>query len=854
MPIPRVLWPVAQPGGGTVAPRDDINATATPPAERNASVLGLGLRIPLIYGRTTIGARMAILVVHGADLLILSVVGHGPIDAIESVTIDDKPLPTGAQVTSYLGAAGQTADPWLVAAFAAQGVTYADALPGIAYYVIRIPGGSGTGLPNLLATVRGRLLYDPRSGLTVYSDNPALALADLLSNATYGASRSVDWATVTTVANANDALVGGEKTRTLGLALENGAPAAQVTNTLRTYAGCYVDRSGTDIRLIPDGVASVELAIDESMILENSLRLKKRGVANMPTVMRVTWSDMASGGKAGEAVVELPGVSTGALDRVESSIQLPGVTRYSQAWREGIERLNKLTLADIEAQWSMFDTALRLRVGAVVSLTHSVGLAAKQLRLSRVANRGLGLYDVVAAEYDPAVYSSAVATAPSTSDTDLPDPMSPPAVVGLTLVEEVYQLENGSWASRIAATWTVATWAYIAGYRAELWAGATLLAVGTTESAVWRTGPLQEGVSYTLRVAAMSKWKVGAWADASLTAAGKYLLPGNVPNVTGFEVGGEVRLSISAATDLDMVGYEIHYGPVGCSWALSSTVKFVDFVNAASGVGGYCVFRDAPAGTWDFLVCARDSVGQYSPTPARVTLTVTLDVNAFLVGNHAFTNPTPTGLAEYSLPGDPARYWVTEDGVMAATKFPANPASSYGNVAATYHASQTSEIVTEAWDVGVAVGGNWAGTLSSVALSGSKVDQISLSPDGTTYTDQGSLTAKANGRFGKLKATATGTSTLKVGLPTLALRIDAIPRVENGTVATNASGYTRITLANSYTAVKSLNLTPQGTAARQAVADNIVVNGSGVCSFDVYLFNAAGTQLAGPVLWDWEGV
>jgi hypothetical protein len=63
---------------------------------------------------------------------------------------------------------------------------------GAVYSVVRIDPGALGGVPALVAQIRGRKLYDPRTDTTVYSSNPALALADFLDNPVYGKGALVD--------------------------------------------------------------------------------------------------------------------------------------------------------------------------------------------------------------------------------------------------------------------------------------------------------------------------------------------------------------------------------------------------------------------------------------------------------------------------------------------------------------------------------------------------------------------------------------------------------------------------------------------------------------------------------------
>lgn len=820
MPIPSVLWPTIQAGAGSVAPVADLNATATTPEDRTATILAFGNAIPVIYGRTTIGARIATAIVHGADLLLLCVISRGEIDVIESVTADGEALPAGASFTAYTGTLAQSPDASLVAAFAARSVVYADALPGIAYAVVRLPPNENAGLPALVFTVRGRKVIDPRTGTTGYTDNPALALADFLGNPVFGGGLVVDSSGVAAVADRCDAVIGTspneQKRRTVGLALTEQRAASEWVNTLRAYAGCFVDRAGASVRLIADAPAAVEMSFTAADIVAGSLRVRKRGTANVPTVVRLAWSNPDKQFATDEVAVSLPGVEEGTQARRESSVALPGILRYAQAVREATERLNKLWLTDLEVQFTAFDGALRLRVGAVIEVTHPIGLSAKPLRVTRLSDKGFGRWDVSTVEYDPAVYSDAVVVAPTYADTTLPSPLAPPAVTGLGLAEEVYQLQTGTYASRIAATWDAAIWPYLSGFRVELYAAGALIEADTVTAAQWRSGPVREGESYTVRVQSLSRFAAGAWASEAIVALGKQLPPGNVAWLDSIEVGGEVRLWWAAAVDIDIWRYGVGYGPVGVTRAACTVLDLVDSLRFQT--------KEIPVGTWDFLVWAVDSVRNESPAVARKTQEVTLDAASFLVDSHEYAAPTTTGMAEFRLaPDDNTRYFDTEDGVALATKLP-GAVSAYADVLGSYHAAQTSELTTEAADFGLALTGNWRSDLDTTALSGSIESFIDLSDNGSVWAPYSGSTAKSAGRFGRLRARATGSATLRVAVPTAKLRIDAVPREEPGSITALASGGTLVQLTGKYTAVKHLALDPAaGTTPITTRYDRVLV-------------------------------
>jgi hypothetical protein len=549
---------------------------------------------------------------------------------------------------------------------------------------------------------------------------------------------------------------------------------------------------------------------------EGSLKPRKLRRREAPTVVTVRYTDTTVTPWAERsATAYAAGVQAGTTPRRESVVSLPGIQSYAQAYREAVERLNHFTLEDLEVAWEAPDEALAIERGDVVSVTHPIGLADKWVRVTDIRPSGPGRYRITAREYDPASYSDAVENGPTWGDTALPSPTNPPSLAGLVVAEEVYQLENGTYASRLRATWTAATWPYLAGYRVEVYRLGALIATATAASAVYATAAVQEGVEYVVKVAALTTiGTAGAWAQANLTPAGKGLIPGDVPSVTAFEAGGRVYATAQAAVDLDVWRYEWRYWPSGGSWATGTLIDRADALRMQT--------YQMPTGAWTLGVKAIDSVGQYSANAATAAVTVTSDAGSFLVSSYEQTAPTLTNMASYTLaPTDTATYYVTEDGATAASKFPTSPASSYTAIAATYHASLTSTWLGEAEDFGLSLSGNWSGSAVVNDLSGSHTSALGLSPDGSAWTYYAGLSTKQTGRFARLRHEATGTATMRVTVPGQSIRLDAIPREEVGSATSSASNAATVYLSGDYTATKRVTITPTGTTAASHTVDNV---------------------------------
>lgn len=824
--------------------RSDINAVATPPKDSQLTVAAENAPLRIVYGLQRLGAQVANVLVYQNKLVVHAIWCEGPIDSIVLATMNDQTIPVAVTATHYTGAPGQAADATLIAAFAAISITYADALPGIAYSVFVVPVDASDGFPNFAAEIKGRKVYDPRTLATVWSNNPALCLADFIGSSSYGLNRTADSISVSAAANECDAVVGASARRTLNLVIDGVATTRQHVEALRAYAGCFIVESSGALKLVPDRPRATDHTVTAADILSGSLRLSRLGVQDIPTVIDVRWTDTSvTPWIERSAIAYAAGVLLGTTPRRESQISLPGIHLYSQAYREGVERLNHFMLEDLEAEWTGFDEAAAMQPGHVVSLTHPIGLTAKLMRITEVSAVTAGRYRIKSREYDPAAYSDVVVSEPTYSDTSLPNPAAPSAVTGLVLTEEVYQMANGTWTTRIKIVWNAVDYPYIRHYRIEVYLLGELIYAGFTENALCRTPPMQERVTYVVQVAVVSTiGSVGALAQANIATLGKYLAPSNVPSITVFEAGGRVYASWAPAVDVDIWRYEVRYGNTGGSWATSILLDRVDSLRLNTDM--------IPTGTWKMYVKALDSVGLYSATAAEATFTVTSDAAAFLVDTYDSTTPTLTNMAEYSL-FDGVRNWVTEDNVAFATKYSSN-LSTYTNPLATYHSSLTSTWLGESEDFGLSLGGQWTGTATVAALNGSMASSMGFSPDGSAWTYQSGLSHRLNSRFVRLKHEALTTSTQRVSVPTQNIRLDAVPREEVGYSTSSAAGPITITLANPYVAVKRITISPEGTTARTATYDAIVLGGT--TTFNVYIFDAAGVKIASPFRWVFQGV
>jgi len=170
----------------------------------NVTANGSALDHQVIYGRVRIAGARVFDSTTGADNKtlhrVLAFSGH-EIESFDEIYLNDElvTLDGSGNITSpsrynglvtikeHLGATDQVADADLVSAVPEWTTNHR--LRGISYLYIKFTFNADAfpnGIPEVTATIKGKKVYDPRTSLTVWSDNPALCIRDYLTETGYG--------------------------------------------------------------------------------------------------------------------------------------------------------------------------------------------------------------------------------------------------------------------------------------------------------------------------------------------------------------------------------------------------------------------------------------------------------------------------------------------------------------------------------------------------------------------------------------------------------------------------------------------------------------------------------------------
>lgn len=508
--------------------------------------------------------------------------------------------PTKARVRKYLGAPGQAADSGLITNY--PGVwTSAHTATGIAYLVVELDYDQDAfigGVPNVSAVVRGMKCYDPRTGTTAWTENPALHIRALATHSLAGAlpTASIDDASISAAANVCDTTA----TYTVGTAAfvralykagyawtADQKPIDGIHDLCEAMGGDWVFADGK-LRVSAGAyVTPNTLTLDETWLSDDTPVQVQVEQARLSLVNTITASIADS--LQDYRVVPLPRLAPSAYLTTDGaslpqSIQYAAVTFSGQAQylascalRRMRQGLGLVVRCNYRAwQIERFD---------VVNVTLSrFGWTNKPFEVlsdtwTEDGSIELTLRETSSTIWDMDAGFSAVDLAPNT---DMPAAWGLPTVAGLvattgdsTLLRQL----DGTVVPRISLTWTAATDSRVlAGGYIEIryWRMGdssdtyqTVKTVGT-DSQAFLNG-VRAGSQYMIIARTASVVTQSPWCSQILSVvSGKSDAPPDLTGLTATVVYGAVFLTWNQPANTDYAQTELR---VGASWAAGVPLK-----------------------------------------------------------------------------------------------------------------------------------------------------------------------------------------------------------------------------------------------------------------------------------------
>ena len=346
--------------------------------------------IQLVYGETRVGGARVMLEFTGAENRYLHTAicwGEGEIDAVSTIYLNDVEhtearfvglIDFGDGLSAHLGTDTQPADS--VAIGRLSNWTADHQGKGVAYTYIRLDYDAQAfpQIPTFTADIRGKKVYQVRTGVVAWSNNPADCIYDYLINTRYGRgipSAEIDLVSFQLAANACDALIttgdGDIKKYTCdGVVDINKDTLVNLRELLTCCRGMLV-YSGGLYKLIVDGVQASSFTFDESNIT-GAWSVTPDNKQNRFNKIRAKFVDANRTYQPNLAIVDDAGyLAADNSTELLSDIDLPFTQNMQRArYIAGLEL--EQSRFNIVVQFSAKLAGLRAEVGDVVTINHDV--------------------------------------------------------------------------------------------------------------------------------------------------------------------------------------------------------------------------------------------------------------------------------------------------------------------------------------------------------------------------------------------------------------------------------------------------------------------------------------------------
>jgi hypothetical protein len=596
-----------------------------------------------VYGEVRKGGAITYYETTGADNKflhqIIALAGH-EVDAIgdiylndEVVTLDGSGFVTSSpwgskiRIKKYLGTAGQTVDPDLLAESNQINTNFRG--QGIAYIYVRYEYDQdvfANGLPLVTAVVRGKKVYDPRTTSTAYSNNAALCVRDYITSA-YGLSDSqIDETVFSAAANICDENVslsgGGTEDRyTINGVVKAAQSHGDVLQDMMTAcAGALFWGAGKWKLVVGDYIAPVKtLTLDD---LRGPITLATRtNVRDQFNGVQGTFNNAAQRW----ITTDYPAITSSTFQNEdggdETLLDLPLVYTTSSATAQ---RIAKLTLFRGREQMTLTAdfglNAFDVEVGEIIALTNPrYGWTAKEFEVVGWAFGASGAGDLrvtlTLRETSEAAFDwNADERALIQNNTNLPSAFTT-ATVGISLGAEL-RIANQTVVGVLVMDVTSAS-PFVDRFEVQFKRSNETEWIMAGQAAGNRFEAI--GISDGLfDVRARSVNVFGARGPFN-TVTNFYATlfetpPEDVTNFSANVVGNTLHLSWTPVSDLDLSHYKLRYSP------LTSGAEYQKAVDLVKRISRPANTATIPAQTGTYFLKAVDKLGNVSVNPTTIVI------------------------------------------------------------------------------------------------------------------------------------------------------------------------------------------------------------------------------------------
>ncbi len=671
------------------------------------------------------------------------------IDAVEKLYLDNREVTFGATpdprwgtgiwankafMAVQYGQDAQEAQPDLMAQLPLKWTSTCNQFGCASIYLITVWNQNlySEGQPDVEVLVRGALCYDPRSGLTVWTRNSALIVADFLVNARYGYGipyAKINEAALIAAANICDESVslaaGGSESRycTDGCFDTGNSKEQILQQLLSAMDGVHVEAGGEHI-ILAGAYRAPSVTITEDDLRDTISLNTHVSKDDSFNCIRGTFVDPSSSYNE----TDIPPVKNSTYIAADGGVEiyedvsLNFVTQACQAQRLlkiDLERVRQGLTCKLPVKLTCFNVL----AGDTVAVTLAeFGWSAKVFEVEQVTfvigregsvGLELELRETASGIYDwNSGLETTVDLAPNTS---LPDPTDVQEPQNVTLTSGTSELlinQDGTVKSRLKVSWDSSSTEFVVfGGTFEIQFKKQADSTWSTNAVVpgfinfYHVTDVQDGVAYDVRIRAVNTLSyVSDWVEVdNHTVLGKTEKPSNVSNFTSIITDDGIKLSWDAIADLDRDSYEIRQD--GSDWNSATLVH-----RTTSDEGTSYTYQYRTAGSIILRVKAIDTSGNYSTLDTTLSLTLTgpNPIQGFVtqvLNQSVMLDWTEPAASTFS---------IDEYDIYKGDSFAT--AIKIGSASGTFHTYiETNGGTFTYWVVAIDVGGNRSSEVSAIA-------------------------------------------------------------------------------------------------------------------------------------------
>lgn len=273
------------------------------------------------------------------------------------------------------------------------------------------------GNPNVECVVRGRKVYDPRSGQIAYSTNPALCTLDFLTSFRYGLGRwitadNLDLESFKTAADFCDEVIDFEdsqgnriraKRYELNMVIDQRQDAITwLQNILGNFSGYLVYSQGK-LKLLIEKETPVSYRFSDDDLLDVSI--SQLELDDCPNEYNVTIIDPRNNWKSIKCRVSDYADQKLRGRIVKKDVELEGVTSQFQALRLARFYRDYNLTCSLQLSFTTGLQGMHLECGDVVTVTYRDVFKNLPIRIMEIKETEENQYEISGRQYNPSIYS-----------------------------------------------------------------------------------------------------------------------------------------------------------------------------------------------------------------------------------------------------------------------------------------------------------------------------------------------------------------------------------------------------------------------------------------------------------------